>query len=87
MAVAAGLPDGMHVAAAGALVRDAAERRRPAALDAVHDLQRDGVEPARHARAESLPVRHAGLPTGQTAAAKAATGWSSLRNMAPVVRA
>ena len=26
-------------------------------------------------------------PTGQTAAAKAATGWSSLRNMAPVVRA
>ena len=65
MAVAAGLPDGMHVAAAGAPVRDAAERRRPAALDAVHDLQRDGVERAVHALAESLSgaaedVRHAG---------------------------
>ena len=65
MAVAAGLPDGMHVAAAGAPVRGTAERRRPAALDAVHDLQRDGVERAGHAHAESRPgaaddVRHAG---------------------------
>lgn len=65
MAVAAGLPDGMHVAAAGAPERDAAERRRPAAPDAVHDLQRDGVGRAGHALAESLPgaaedVRHAG---------------------------
>ncbi len=65
MAVAAGLPDGMHVAAAGAPARDAAERRRPAALDAVHDLQRDGVKRAVHALAESRPgaaedVRHAG---------------------------
>ena len=65
MAVAAGLPDGMHMAAIGALVHGAAECRRPAALDTVHDLQRNGIERAREARTECGPglaedVRHAG---------------------------
>ncbi len=42
MAVAAGLPDGMEVTAA--TIQRAAQRRRPALLNARHDLQRDGVE-------------------------------------------
>ena len=44
MAVAAGLADGMEMAAVGATIKRAAQRRRPALLDTPHDLQRDGVE-------------------------------------------